>query len=568
MSIPKGILADDITNAGRGETLIGNLLAASMLSDAIKTSFGPCGLEKMYVDIMGESIITKDGGRFLRKIDVEHPSAKVVIDGANTVDNSVGDGTKSSVILVGSLAKNAIELIKLGISPAVIITGYQRATELSLETLNEISETRNLEKGIFFDLVRTALSSKSMSSLVDDSENLSKIIVDAVCSICDLKTNYIEVDDIKIEEKLGSASDTKLVKGVIIDKTIDNSLMPRQISNAKIILINEELDAVRTKTESEIIITSPEQMSSFLEAEKTEVLRKVKKIAESGANVVFSRKGISDMAQTYFARNGIISLRRVKENDLFWLEKATGAKICQTIEKISPNEIGTANHVYEKEIGDDKMVFVEGCKKPKSVTILIRAHSKKYLDEFHRTVLDGIYVLRDFIQNPKIVGGGGAFEAIVANKIRKVMTSVDGKEQLAMEKFADSLEQIPLTLATNAGMDYLSTLSALRSKISSSNNGRCEWYGIDTNQRKITETFSKKIFEPKILKEQVIKTTNDVISILLGIDDIFMKTPEMFTHTHANGPTHTHKGGSLKHEHHNERLDRLGKEQRGPHHYY
>jgi len=568
LSIPKGILADDITNAGRGETLIGNLLAASMLSDAIKTSFGPCGLEKMYIDIMGESIITKDGGTFLRKIDVEHPSAKVVIDGANTVDNSVGDGTKSSVILVGSLAKNAIELIKLGISPAVIITGYQRATELSLETLNEISETRNLEKGIFFDLVRTALSSKSMSSLVDDSENLSKIIVDAVCSICDLKTNYIEVDDIKIEEKLGSASDTKLVKGVIIDKTIDNRLMPRQISNAKIILINEELDAVRTKTESEIIITSPEQMSSFLEAEKTEVLRKVKKIAESGANVVFSRKGISDMAQTYFARNGIISLRRVKENDLFWLEKATGAKICQTIEKISPNEIGTANHVYEKEIGDDKMVFVEGCKKPKSVTILIRAHSKKYLDEFHRTILDGIYVLRDFIQNPKIVGGGGAFEAIVANKIRKVMTSVDGKEQLAMEKFADSLEQIPLTLATNAGMDYLSTLSALRSKISSSNNGRCEWYGIDTNQRKITETFSKKIFEPKILKEQVIKTTNDVISILLGIDDIFMKTPEMFTHTHANGTTHTHKGGSLKHEHHNERLDRLGKEQRGPHHYY
>jgi len=568
LSIPKDILADDITNAGRGETLIGNLLAASMLSDAIKTSFGPCGLEKMYIDIMGESIITKDGGTFLRKIDVEHPSAKVVIDGANTVDNSVGDGTKSSVILVGSLAKNAIELIKLGISPAVIITGYQRATELSLETLNEISETRNLEKGIFFDLVRTALSSKSMSSLVDDSENLSKIIVDAVCSICDLKTNYIEVDDIKIEEKLGSASDTKLVKGVIIDKTIDNSLMPRQISNAKIILINEELDAVRTKTESEIIITSPEQMSSFLEAEKTEVLRKVKKIAESGANVVFSRKGISDMAQTYFARNGIISLRRVKENDLFWLEKATGAKICQTIEKISPNEIGTANHVYEKEIGDDKMVFVEGCKKPKSVTILIRAHSKKYLDEFHRTILDGIYVLRDFIQNPKIVGGGGAFEAIVANKIRKVMTSVDGKEQLAMEKFADSLEQIPLTLATNAGMDYLSTLSALRSKISSSNNGRCEWYGIDTNQRKITETFSKKIFEPKILKEQVIKTTNDVISILLGIDDIFMKTPEMFTHTHANGTTHTHKGGSLKHEHHNERLDRLGKEQRGPHHYY
>jgi len=568
LSITKDILADDVTNAGRSETLIGNLLAASMLSDAIKTSFGPCGLEKMYIDIMGESTITKDGATFLRKIDVEHPSAKVVIDGANTVDNNVGDGTKSSVILVGSLAKNAIELIKLGISPAVIVTGYQRAAKLSLEILNEISETRNLEKGIFFDLVRTALSSKSMSSLVDDSENLSKIIVDAVCSVCNLKTNYIEVDDIKIEEKLGSASDTKLVKGVIIDKTIDSHLMPRQISNAKIILINEELDAVRTKTESEIVITSPEQMSLFLEAEKIDVLRKIKKIAESGANVVFSRKGISAIAQTYFTRNGIISLRRVKENDLSWLEKATGAKICQTIEKISPNEIGTANHVYEKEIGDDKMVFVEGCKKPKSVTILIRAHSKKYLDEFHRTILDGIYVLRDFIQNPKIVGGGGAFEAIVANKIRKVMTSVDGKEQLAMEKFADSLEQIPLTLATNAGMDYLSTLSALRSKISSSNNGRCEWYGIDTNQRKITETFSKKIFEPKILKEQVIKTTNDVISILLGIDDIFMKTPEMFTHTHANGTTHTHKGGSLKHEHHNERLDRLGKEQRGPHHYY
>nr|AIE99289.1 thermosome subunit [uncultured marine thaumarchaeote KM3_107_D09]AIF10749.1 thermosome subunit [uncultured marine thaumarchaeote KM3_47_A03]AIF10797.1 thermosome subunit [uncultured marine thaumarchaeote KM3_47_A04] len=517
---------------------------------------------------MGESTITKDGGTFLRKIDVEHPSAKVVIDGANSVDNNVGDGTKSSVILVGSLAKNAVGLIKLGISPHIIANGYQQAAKLSLEFLNEISETRNLEKGVFFDLVRTALSSKSMPFLVDNSKNLSRIIVDAVCCVCDFKTNYIEVDDIKIEEKLGSASDTNLVRGVVIDKTIDNGLMPRQISNAKIILLNEELDTVKTKTESEIIITSPEQMSSFLEAEQTEVMRKVKNIAKSGANVVFSRKGISDAAQAYFARNGIISLRRVKENDLFWLEKATGAKICQTIEKISPNEIGSANQVYEKEIGDDKMVFVEGCKKPKAVTILIRANSKKYLDEFHRTILDGIYVLRDFIQNPKIVGGGGAFEAVVANKIRKVMTSVDGKEQLAIEKFADSLEQIPLTLATNAGMNYLSTLSALRSKISSSNNGRCEWYGIDTNQRKITETFSKKILEPKILKEQVIKTVNDVISILLEIDDIFMKTPEMFTHTHADGTTHTHKGGSLEHEHHNEKLDRLGKEQRGPHHYY
>ena len=568
MSIPKGILADDITNTGRNETLIGNLIAASMISDAIKTSFGPAGFEKMYIDIMGESTITKDGGTFLRKIDVEHPSAKVVIDGANSVDKNVGDGTKSSVILVGSLAKNAIELIKSGISPHVIVNGYQQAAELSLEILNEISETRNLEKGVFFDLVRTALSSKSMPFLVDNSENLSRIIVDAVCCVCDFKTNYIEVDDIKIEEKLGSASDTNLVRGVIIDKTIDNGLMPRQISNAKIILLNEELDTVRTKTESEIIITSPEQMSLFLGKEQTEVMRKVKNIAESGANVVFSRKGISDVAQSYFARNGIISLRRVKENDLFWLEKATGAKICQTIEKISPNEIGNANQVYEKQIGDDKMVFVEGCKKPKSVTILIRANSKKYLDEFHRTVLDGIYVLRDFIQNPKIVGGGGAFEAIVANKIRKVMTSVEGREQLAMEKFADSLEQIPLTLATNAGMNYLSTLSALRSKISSSNNGRCRWYGIDTNQRKITETFSKKILEPKIVKEQVIKTVNDVISILLEIDDIFMKTPAMFTHTHTNGMTHTHKGGSLKHEHHNEKLDRLGKEQRGSHHYY
>jgi chaperonin GroEL (HSP60 family) len=564
-----------------------NLLAARLIAELIKNSLGPRGLEKMFVDIMGEVTVTKDGATLLRKIDVEHPAAKVLIEASNAVDNEVGDGTTSVVVLAGALVQKAEELLDIGIAPSTIADGYLKGLEISLASLHDISkEYDNTDRHAMRRLAHTCLQSKALA--YDDK--FAGIVVDAICYIANFSSRSVDTDDIKIEEKDGSILDAQLVSGIVIDKTIDSSAMPRAVENAKIMLVNDELEGKRTRTDAEIRITSPDQIKSYSDAQTLMIKYKVQHIIDSGANVIFSRKGINTLAQHLLTRAGIISVRRVKENDLVWLAKATGATISEKLDHEHDDhghshhhehdhshhrhddnhyhhgdidiKLGHAERVFEKQVGDDKMVFVEGCKDPKAVTLLLRANSKRTLDECHRSALDAISVLRDFIVRPSVVAGGGAAETAIAKAVREKASFISGREQIVVQKFAEALEEIPLTIARNAGMDVIDTLTQLRSRHSS---GRASSYGVDAIERKVQEMLPS-VIEPAVVKEQVIKTAVEVTNLLVRVDDVLMAKPTMYTHTHANGTKHSHAGGDKEHRH--DHFDRLGRQQRPMHHYY
>jgi len=558
------LLGKDVTRVGIQVTRKYNLLASKMITDVIKTSLGPRGMDKMFIDIQGDVYVTKHGGAFLRKVDHAHPAAKAIVDAANSVDNHVGDGTISVTVLIGALCTKAEELLKMEIPPAIISSGYQTASDIALDVLASLAQKASIsDREIMMRLVLTCLKGKSISDMIDE-DTIAKLVVDAVCAITDFDHNKIEVDDIKIEEKLGNAIDIQLIDGIVIDKTIDNSAMPKMIKDAKILLTNEFLEPIRTKIDDEIVITSPEQMSVFIKRESDTVLEKVQKIIDAGVNVVISRRGINSFAQERLAKFGMISIKRTTENDLWWLEKATGAKICDDLDNISGNDLGYAKKVYEKTVGDDKMVFVDGCKSPKAITILLRANSKKYLDEFHRTIKNAYFVLRNFIENPQIVGGGGSTEAIIAQKVRQKAHMIEGKEQIVIEKFAEALEEIPITLARNVGMDVINTITELRAKHAQFANGNYEWFGIDSSQRKVAEVFSKNVVETLVVKEQIIKTAVETTTSLLNVDDIFMKDEIDNTHCHIDGTVHAHHDGGKAHNH----FEQEGIEQRQMHHYY
>jgi archaeal chaperonin len=576
------LFGDGVRRSSGGEARRFNLLAAKLIADLVKGFLGPCGLEKIFIDILGEATVTKNGATFLRKIDVEHPAANLLIEASNAVDNAVGDGTTTVVVLAGALVEKAEELLNMGISPTIISDGYLNALDIAIQILRTYSvESNNSDKQVMEFLADTSLKPKAISQIAGDLE-IARLVVNAICKIANFSKNYVELDDIKIEEKIGNISETELINGIVIDKTIDYSAMPRMIENACILLIDTDLEDERTKTDAEIRISSPHDFRLFLDRRTQNLLQKVQNVIDSGANVVFSRGGINSLAQNYFAKKGIITVRRVKENDLIWLEKATSAKITRDLDRISSNDTGYAEKVYEKLVGDDRMVFVNGCKNPTSVTILLRANSKKILDEFHRSVLHCLHVLKDFVDLPKVVGGGGAVEAIIAHLIRKRSYLISGKEQIVIQKFAEAVEEIPLTIARNAGMNRIDTTTELRKKVSSQFNLKNEkrgksnhirksnnshsWYGVNATERKVDKMMSLGVMEPLIVKEQVFFTAVEVINLLIRVDDVLMAKPVMDTHTHSHvdGTVHSHKDGNKAHDH----FDRLGKQQRPMHHYY
>ena len=560
-----GLLNEDIARIGIQESRKYNLIAGRLITDVIKTSLGPRGMEKVYIDIQDDATITKHGGAFLRKVDVAQPAAKTVIEAVNTVDTHVGDGTITTAILIGALLKQAEDLLKLGIAPATISRGYEKSLDFALSILDKIKKKSiSYDRKVMHQLAISCLDGKAIFNTSSDETPIADLIIEAICSITNFEKGKIDVDDIKIEEKIGNATDIQLIKGTVIDKTIDNSAMPRTIKDAEIILINEALENMRTKTEAEIEINSPQQMSLFLKQEVQDIRAKVKHIVDSGANVVISRKGIDSIAQEYLAEKGIISMRRVKYNDIWWLEKSTGAKTCENLENISQSELGFAKKVYEKTIGDDKMVFFEGCRKPKSVTLLLRSNSKSYLDEFHRTALNVIYVLRNFIESPFIVMGGGSAEAIISHKIREKALTVEGREQIVIQRFADAMEEIPLTLARNIGMDTIDTLTQLRSKHAKYTNGKFKWIGIDSSTRRVVDMSSKEVIETSVVKQQIIRTAIETTNLILNIDDVFMKDEIDNTHCHIDGTVHAHHDGGKAHNH----FEQEGLEQRQMHHYY
>ena len=558
-----GLLDDDISRVGTNEAQMYNLLSGMVVADLVKTCLGPRGMSKMYIDILGEDTLTKHGGAFLRKVDVDHPAAKSVIDAVNTVDTHVGDGTSSASILIGSLLGNAKKLLNLGIPTAAIVRGYEMSLDLVLESLDEIKikqNNDNLEK--MRELLITCITGKTIFDLQEDQGKIVDMIIEAVLDVADLKNNHFAIDDIKIEDKIGNVTESQLIKGTLIDKTIDSSAMPKCINDARILLINEPLETMKTRYESEIEITAPEQMSQFLVQESNDLDHLVQNIVNSGANVVISRKGVNDFVQESLAKRGIISMRRVKYNDLWWLEKAVNTKTCESIEKISSHELGFASKIYEKTVGGDPMVFVEG-KSPKSVTILLRANSKRYLDELHRNILNAFHVLQNFIENPFVVWGAGSVEGLLSQKIKEQSVTIDGKEQLAIDKFADSILEIPLTLARNVGMDVLDTKTRLQAKFANS-NGKTKWYGINSETRNISDMSLSKIIETVAVKQQIFKTAVEATNLILSVNDVFMKNIIDNTHCHIDGVVHAHHDPGKNHNH----FEQEGLEQRQMHQYY
>ncbi|CAI9832734.1 Thermosome subunit beta [Nitrosopumilaceae archaeon] len=555
------LLNEDISRVGDDARRY-NLMSGRLVTDVVRTSLGPRGMEKMYIDILGEDTLTGHGGAFLRKIDTTHPAAKAVIEAVNAVDTHVGDGTATAAILIGEMLGQAEEMIRAGIPPATIVRGYEMGLDRALGILGSIEEAADrADESVMRDLAATCLRGKAMHELQMDGMDVVGMAIEAVLCVTDPGSGRVRVDDIKIEEKEGSIEQTELVRGTVIDKTIDSPAMPRRIENPRILLVNEALERSRTKTESEIEISAAGQMARFADQEQADVLALVDRVAESGATVVISRKGVSELAQERLAGRGIISMRRVKYNDLWWLEKATGARTCEDVGDISAGELGTAARIYERTVGEDRMVFVEAGGRPRSVTLLLRANSKRYLDEFHRNALNVFYALRNFIENPVVVYGGGAAEASISGKLRDWAAGVAGREQVAVQRMADCLERIALTLARNVGMDEIDTVSELRSRYAADGSG---WYGIDSDSRRVADMSGSGIIEASDVKRQVLKSSVEAVNMILRIDDVFMKDLIDNTHCHIDGTVHAHRDGGKAHNH----FEQEGLEQRQMHQYY
>ena len=494
-----------------------NIEAAKLVAELVKSTLGPRGLDKMLVDSIGDVTITNDGATILKEIDAQHPSAKMMVEISKTIDTEVGDGTTSSVVFGGTLLAKAEELLSKDVHSSVIIDGYQAASEKALEILDEVSKTvSSKDKEILVNIAKTSMESKLIS---EDNDSLSKIVVDAILQITQTKNekSVVDLDNIKVEKKAGgSIQDTALITGIVLDKEIVHSGMPTKIENAKIAIINTALEIEKTETNAEIRITDPTQMEMFLEEENRMLRGMVDKLHNIGANVVICQKGIDDMAQHFLAKNGILAIRRVKESDMAKLAKATGGRISTNIDDISDKDLGSAKLVHQKKVETDKWVFVEGCENPQSVTLLIRGASQRVVDEVDRSIHDSFMVVKDVIETPKIVAGGGAPEALLASFLKDWSNRFDGREQLAIKKYAEALEVIPLTIAENAGMDPIDTMVTLRARQS---EGK-KWSGINAKEGKISDMLSLNIIEPLVVKEQIIKSATETASMILRIDDV------------------------------------------------
>lgn len=494
-----------------------NIQAAKLVADLIRTSLGPRGLDKMLVDSMGDVTITNDGATILKEIDVQHPAAKMMVEISKALDNEVGDGTTSSVVFAGGLLSKAQELLKKEVHSSVIVEGYQAASEKALEILTEMSKkVKPDDKETLQKIAVTSMESKLVS---EDSDFLAKIIVDAILRIATKsgEAYSVDLDNIKVEKKSGaSIRDTQLIKGMVLDKEIVHSGMPTKIEKAKIALLNSALEIEKTEMSSEIRINDPTQMQMFLEEENRMLKEMVQKIHDTGANVLLCQKGIDDIAQHYLAKNGILAVRRVKESDMTKLAKATGGRVITNLEDLGEKDLGLAEQVFQKKVESDKWVFIEGCRNPQSVTVLIRGGSQRVVDEVDRSIHDSLMVVKDVIEKPAIVAGGGAPEAYVASQLKEWSDSFDGREQLAIKKFAEALETIPLTIAENAGMDPIDTMANLRVKQSQGH----KWTGIDAKKTRIGDMLTLNIVEPVVVKEQIIQSATEAACMILRIDDV------------------------------------------------
>ena len=494
-----------------------NIAAAKLVAELVKSSLGPRGLDKMLVDSLGDVTITNDGATILKEIDVQHPAAKMIVEISKTVDNEVGDGTTSSVVFGGALLARAEDLLKKDVHSSTIIEGFQAASEKVLEIYSQLSKkVEPDDKATLLKIASTSMQSKLIS---EDSSSLSKIVVDAILSIATKKGDeyFVDLENIKVEKKPGgSIDDTQIVKGIVLDKEIVHSGMPTRIDKASIALINSALEIEKTEMSAEIRITDPTQMQMFLEEENRMLKTMVDKLHDVGANVLICQKGIDDIAQHYLAKHGIMAVRRVKESDMIKLSKATDGRVISNLDDLTEKDLGSADLAHQKKVESDKWVFIEGCKHPQSVTLLIRGGTQRVIDEVDRSIHDSLMVVKDVIEKPEIVAGGGAPESFAAAQLKDWADNFDGREQLAIKKYAEALEVIPLTISENAGMDPIDTMATLRSKQSQGQ----KWTGIDAKNTKIADMMAINVVEPIAVKEQIIKSATEAACMILRIDDV------------------------------------------------
>ena len=516
-TMPVVLLKEGTSETKGSEAQKNNIQAAKIIAEIVRTSLGPRGMDKMLVDSLGDVTITNDGATILKEIDVQHPAAKMLVEIAKTTDNEVGDGTTSAVILAGSLLEHAESLLNQDVHPTIIVDGYRKAAKKAKQFLQDIADkTSGNDRAILLKIAKTSMQTKLVRK---DSSEIAELVVKAVLAVAqkDGENFIVDDDDIKVEKKAGgSIIDSNIVQGIVLDKEVVHGGMPKNIVDAKIALINTALEISKTETDAKISIENPQQLKSFLDEENRMLKAMVDKVIGSGANVVLCQKGVDDMAQHYLAKAGVLVVRRIKESDLTKLAKATGARIVTNLDDLFEKDLGSAALVEERKIEEDRWVFIEGCKHPKSVTLLLRGGSQRVVDEVERSVHDAIMVVKDVMETPLIVAGGGAPETYAAAKVRSWSKSLEGREQLAAEKFADALESIPLALAENAGMDPIDTLTSLRSRQLKGE----KWTGIDVMKTRIANMKSSDIIEPLAVKFQIVSAASEAACMILRIDDV------------------------------------------------
>jgi thermosome len=515
---PVIVLKEDTERSRGRDARKSNMMAAQIIAEVLKTTLGPRGMDKMLIDSLGDITITSDGATVLDEIDVQHPAAKMMIEVAKTQDKEVGDGTTTAVLLAGELLKKASELLEDNIHPSIIISGYQKAAEKALETLEKVSKDVDMDDvETLMNISNTSIRSKAVSSARD---HLSGIVIEAIKLIVEKRDGTViaDVDNVQIVKKVGqSLTETELVHGIIVDKEVVHDGMPKKIKDAKIALLDAALEVKKTEFDAEIRITSPDNIKAFLDQESDMLKRKVDQVVESGANVLFCQKGIDDMAQHYLAKAGVLSARRVKKSDMEKLAKATGGKVVSNLADLKKTDLGACGVVEERKVGNDKMIFVEECKDPQAVAIFVRAGLERMIDEAERALNDALYVVSDVAEAPKMVAGGGSVEMEMSKAVREYAAQVGGREQLAIEAFADAMEIIPRTLAENAGLDILDTMVAMKAAHAKKNGA---YMGVNVFGEGVIDMMDEGVVEPTVVKEQAIKSGIEVASMILRIDDV------------------------------------------------
>jgi len=514
---PVIILKEGTSRATGRDAQHASVAAARVVAESVKSSLGPKGMDKMLVDSFGDVTITNDGATILDEMDVQHPAAKMLVEVAKTQDDEVGDGTTTAVVLTGELLSKAEQLIEKDVHPTVIVDGYKMAAEKALEILEGIAiKVDPADKSMLKKVAAVAVATKMLAEYKDE---VSDFAVRAILEVAekDAKGYRVDIDDVKVEKKPGeSISETKLIQGVLLDKEVVHPGMPKRVESAKIALLSCPLEVEKTEFDAKLNIKNPDQMKAFLDEEEKMLRGMVEKIALAGANVVICEKGIDDVAQHFLAKKGVLAVRRVKQSDMEKLVKATGAHVATNLEDFGSKDLGTAQLVEERKVADDKMTFVEGCKNPKAVTILVRGGTQRIVDEAERAVHDALCVVRDVVVNPKVVAGGGAPEAEVAKRLRAYADKLAGREQLAVQAFGEALESVPMILAENAGLDPIDIQVELRTK----HDQGLIWAGVDPFKGKVADLAKQNVYEPLAVKVQMVKSASEAAGMILKIDDV------------------------------------------------